>query len=71
MSRARRCCAALRCRFIELGEVYDSTGAGRERRRRSLKLLAQFEGADKRRSAQVHASPRLARLGSRSRSEYV
>ena len=36
-----------------------------------LTLLAQLEGDDERWSAQHHALPRLARLGSRRRAEYV
>jgi hypothetical protein len=34
-------------------------------------LLAQLEGDDELWSAQLHARPRLARLGSRRRAEYV
>jgi hypothetical protein len=40
------------------------TGAGESVGDNRLTLLAQFEGDDKRWSAQAHASPRLARLGS-------
>ena len=73
MSRARRCCAALRGagRLIELGEIYDSACAGESVGDDRLTLLAQLEGDDERWSAQLHALTRLARIGSRSRAEYV
>jgi hypothetical protein len=48
------------------GPVYDSACAGESVGNDRLTLLAQLEGDDERWSAQFHASPRLARLGSRS-----
>src|SRR6516225_190123 len=61
----------LRGRLIELGEIYDSACAGESVGNDRLTLLAQLEGDDERWSAQFHALPRLARLGSRRRDEYV
>src|SRR5215831_11661842 len=58
-------------RLIELGEVYNIACTGESVGNDRLTLLAQFEGDDERWSAKLHASPRLARLGSRSRAEYV
>src|SRR5262249_35600322 len=46
-------------------------GAGPRASATIATLLAQFEGDDKRWSAQLHASPRLPRLGSRSGGKYV
>src|SRR5262245_44262385 len=57
--------------LIELGEIYNIACAGESVGNDRLTLLAQFEGDDERWSAQLHAPPRLARLGSRSRAEYV
>ena len=58
-------------RLIELGEYIDSACAGESVGNDRLTLFAQFEGDDERWSAQLHAPPRLARIGSRSRAEYV
>ena len=55
-------------RLIELGEIYDSACAGESAGNDRLTLLAQLEGNDERWSALLHAAPRLARLGSRSRA---
>jgi hypothetical protein len=48
-----------------------SAAATRSRARSKSATVAQFEGDDERWSAKLHASPRLPRLGSRSRDEYV
>src|SRR5262249_27053035 len=58
-------------RLIELGEIYDIACAGEGVGNDRLMLLAHFEGDDERWSAQLHAPPRLPRLGSRSRAEYL
>ena len=50
-------------RLIELGEIYDSACAGESVGNDRLTFLAQLEGDDERWSAQLHAPPRLARLG--------
>jgi succinate dehydrogenase/fumarate reductase flavoprotein subunit len=60
------------CRVTELGDI--ELNVPRTRRYspvgvvRGPTLLAQLEGDDERWSAQLHAAPRLARLGSRSRA---
>ncbi len=56
---------------IELGEIYNIACAGESVGNDRLTLLAQFEGDDERWSVKLHGSPRLPRLGSRSRAEYV
>jgi hypothetical protein len=58
-------------RLIELGEIYNIACAGESVGNDRLTRLAQFEGDDERWLTKLHASPRLPRLGSRSRAEYV
>src|SRR5262249_52771872 len=57
--------------LIELGEIYNIACTGESVGNDRLTPLAEFEGNDERWSAQLHAPPRLPRLGSRNCAEYV
>ena len=71
MSRVRRRCEGFRGgRLIELSETDDSACAGESVGNDRLTLLAHLEGDDEGWSAQLHAAPRLARVGSKRR-QYV